>query len=153
MTNREAIDILEEVKAFDDSMYAYNPAYTAALDKAIDSLRAASNTSCDDTISRKAAIDAQCDMFCGSHIDCRFYPKCDNLKPLQDLPSAQPDLSSYNDKLWIDERSKAEAQRMRGRWKALAGIYECSECGAAYFGMNNFCPNCGADMRGEHNDN
>ena len=58
MTNREAINILEEVKAVDDSIYAYNPAYTVALDKAIDSLRASSNTSCGDTINRQAAIDA-----------------------------------------------------------------------------------------------
>ena len=30
-------------------------------------------------------------------------------------------------------------------------IWECSECGKQIHCANNFCPNCGADMRGEHN--
>lgn len=36
----EAIEILEEVKAFDDSIYAYNPAYSEAIDLAIEALKA-----------------------------------------------------------------------------------------------------------------
>lgn len=36
----EAIEILEEVKAFDDSMYAYNLAYSEAIDLAIEALKA-----------------------------------------------------------------------------------------------------------------
>ena len=48
MTNREAIEILEEVKVVDDSIYAYNPVYAAALDMAIDSLRASPAASCGD---------------------------------------------------------------------------------------------------------
>ena len=39
MTNQEAIDILEEVKYNDDSMYAYNNAYCEALDMAIEALK------------------------------------------------------------------------------------------------------------------
>lgn len=39
MTRREAIEILEEVKLLDDSMYAYNPAYEEALDMAITALK------------------------------------------------------------------------------------------------------------------
>lgn len=39
MTRREAIEILEEVKLMDDSMYAYNPAYEEALDMAIAALK------------------------------------------------------------------------------------------------------------------
>ena len=35
----DAIRILEEVKAFDDTMYAYNPAYMDALEVAIDALK------------------------------------------------------------------------------------------------------------------
>ena len=38
MTNEEAIEILEEVKILDDSMYQYNPIYLEALDMAISAL-------------------------------------------------------------------------------------------------------------------
>ena len=40
MTIEEAIEILEEVKTIDDSMYAYNDSYLAALDMAIEALKA-----------------------------------------------------------------------------------------------------------------
>ena len=39
MTPEEAIEILEEVKELDDTMYAYIPAYMNALDMAISSLK------------------------------------------------------------------------------------------------------------------
>ena len=35
MTEQEAIEIMEEVKALDDSLYAYDPAYMEALEIAI----------------------------------------------------------------------------------------------------------------------
>ena len=38
MNNNEAIEILTEVKDFDDSMYQYNPKYMKALDMAIKAL-------------------------------------------------------------------------------------------------------------------
>lgn len=40
MTKREAIEILEEVKTLDDSMFAYSQAYNDALDMAIEALKA-----------------------------------------------------------------------------------------------------------------
>lgn len=39
MKPEEAIEILEEVKELDDTMYAYSPAYMNALDMAISSLK------------------------------------------------------------------------------------------------------------------
>ncbi len=39
MTTEEAIEILEEVKELDDTMYAYNPVYMNALDMAIEALK------------------------------------------------------------------------------------------------------------------
>ena len=39
MIPEEAIEILEEVKELDDTMYAYNPAYMNSLDMAIESLK------------------------------------------------------------------------------------------------------------------
>ena len=38
MKPEKAIEILEEVKELDDTMYAYNPAYMNALDMAIEAL-------------------------------------------------------------------------------------------------------------------
>ena len=40
MTNRNAINLLEEVKMLDDTMYAYNSKYLEALDMAIEALKA-----------------------------------------------------------------------------------------------------------------
>lgn len=40
MTKHEAIEVLEEVKMFDDSMFAYNQAYNDALEMAIEALKA-----------------------------------------------------------------------------------------------------------------
>lgn len=51
-----------------------------------------------------------------------------------------------------------EAHGMRGRWIAHEGgkfvgfpymHYECDQCRAFEPTETNFCPNCGADMRGE----
>ena len=38
----------------------------------------------------------------------------------------------------------------RGRWIPVDNGHHvrCSECGRCGFASNNFCPNCGADMRG-----
>jgi len=82
---------------------------------------------------------------------------------VNDLPTAQPDLSSYSDKLWraAYERGKAEAQpqRMRGRWVEVTDgtcIWKvCDQCGKKPLWNewktdrceSDFCPNCGADMR------
>ena len=49
-----------------------------------------------DLISRQAAIDALCDEYCGGWQDCKHYPKCENLKAIQNLPSAQSTLYGYN---------------------------------------------------------
>ena len=40
MTKHEAVEILEEVKMIDDSMFAYSQAYNDALDMAIEALKA-----------------------------------------------------------------------------------------------------------------
>ena len=106
-----------------------------------------------DLISRQAAIDAICKE--GTRLErngtvamCEIKQWCIDL--LERLPSAQP-------------------ERKKGKW--IVGTVEhkythehrdarqCSECGAMYFHyarqediedvVPNFCPNCGADMRGK----
>lgn len=43
---------------------------------------------------------------------------------------------------------------VRGRWRWVGqdqwnDCYECSQCGKMNTDNSNFCPNCGADMKGE----
>lgn len=87
-----------------------------------------------DTISRQQAIEA---------VQNRHFmlskEKVLLINDLEKLPSAQP---------------------KRGKWiyktdliTAPTGYWECSECkeGRLLY-EENFCPNCGADMRGEQDD-
>ena len=114
------------------------------------------DTNVGDTISRQVAIDAliERDPNCG----------IDSAEVIKELPSAQPDLSSYSDKLWraAYERGKAEAQpqRMRGRWVEVTDgtcIWKvCDQCGEKPLWNewktdrceSNYCPSCGAKMDG-----
>lgn len=42
-----------------------------------------------------------------------------------------------------------------GKWieyPIVDGMNQCSVCGVLRFGDSNYCPNCGADMRGEQKE-
>lgn len=44
-------------------------------------------------------------------------------------------------------------ERKKGKWiQFVPGLYECSECGRFSPTQENFCPNCGANMREEKTD-
>ena len=108
-----------------------------------------------DLISRQAAIDAIAKMMPQSFTPDGSHPAdkeifiaqeafADCIKTIEILPSAQP-------------------ERIRGRWISADAIFGgepfyCSECGEntrdTVMGKPrwNFCPNCGADMR-EEDDN
>ena len=53
----------------------------------------------------------------------------------------------------------AQPERIKGRWEVAStgysGFMRCSACKTGCCGDNrsmNFCPNCGADMRGEQDE-
>lgn len=56
---------------------------------------------------------------------------------------------------WIRKQPTIEARPVvRGEWVDLGRNYytvvsQCSECGAKYDFRSPYCPNCGADMRGD----
>lgn len=66
------------------------------------------------------------------------------------------------------EAPTIEPERKRGKWykpvgmmpPEYAGVYRCSKCDEIALRdwkhfkqvLSNFCPNCGADMRGEQNE-
>ena len=102
-----------------------------------------------DLISRQAAIEALADMHCKSDEDGYVWIiRSDAWARIDALPSVTP-------------------KQKRGKWNAYYhGInetpsftYSCNQCGySAPYGLYggkysqkewNFCPNCGADMRGE----
>lgn len=114
------------------------------------------NAPTNDCISRQAAIDAilhnqdvYSNSFGNDPIDRYAIAIIDNdAQTIAQLPSAQP-TSLYD--------------RRVGKWNIFYdddcpqdGIWECSACGhirlADDITPTNFCPNCGADMRGENND-
>lgn len=50
--------------------------------------------------------------------------------------------------------AKAEFERPQAEWVfrngvTCGGYYKCSKCGEVERAEKNFCPNCGADMRGD----
>jgi hypothetical protein len=54
----------------------------------------------------------------------------------------------------LDDLPSAEPQKMKGKWIDKSGGIEgawnyCSVCGEQAIDLYDFCPNCGADMRGE----
>ena len=95
-----------------------------------------------DCISRQSAIDAlerakqnirhNIERAIGRAI-CEILDEVEN--GIKQLPPIQPKRGK-----WIDTKGNTE-------WYARE--YECSECGGTMLGESNFCPNCGADMRGE----
>ena len=94
----------------------------------------------DDTIYRQAAIDAaeresQVDGAYG-YMDTKSI-----VDMLNDLPSAQPERKKGK---WIGEpKDGIEAMFFKPK---------CSVCGFESAEVKNYCPNCGADMRGEDDE-
>lgn len=106
-----------------------------------------------DCISRQMAIDAL-DVLCQEH---RYK-----------IPGKRETYSQYNE-AWQDALDRAEGaignlppaqpERKKGKWIKTGQSfvfpekfrnYSCSECGYDIDKIKfNFCPNCGADMRGE----
>ena len=158
MDKEQAIELLEHLawdRDIDRNLYG------EALNMAIDALKAqpsredATKGATSDLIDRQQAIDAivQCTN-CGDEDALREYVlkhSLDNgwtggileaLDAVKDLPTAQPEPKEGH---WIEE-------------KIYRDVIECncSECGqlmttAASVRMN-YCPNCGAKMKGVRNE-
>ena len=106
-----------------------------------------------DLISRQAAIDAiraSTSKYTG-FMEMEMYTDDDAVEAIINLPSAQPERKTGK---WIERKhgywSFVNDKGERDGW---IPSYECSECGSGGWRnpeVMNFCPSCGADMRGEH---
>ena len=79
------------------------------------------NAPFEEFISRKAAIDALHTWFRDGFDEDKWWNSTHVLAAIESLPSAQPDLSEYSDKLW-------KAAYERGRAEAQADIVRCKDC-------------------------
>ena len=151
MTNEKAIAIFEEFKVIDDWTMVHLPPMEDAINKAIDALRREIPNG-SDLISRQGAI---------SLVDRPIVPTGDAVYD----NAREDERKSIKDELL----SLPSADRPTGEWYIREYEYfTCSECGEDYWNScdstaeaeelwetgeyPNFCPNCGADMRGEQND-
>ena len=77
---------------------------------------------------------------------------------IENLPTIEAVPKDFHDKTCeaMAKRHTEEIQRLmpkRGKWIVKqSGFAECSVCEQHYFSDYNFCPNCGADIRGENNE-
>lgn len=111
--------------------------WTEEIIKALPSVQLATDTNVGDMISRQAAIDAYGGWYVDECTEGGFIGTVKQL--LEGLPPVQP-------------------ERKKGHWIApkyypTQFTYTCSKCGykQSFNGKFKFCPNCGADMRGERN--
>lgn len=84
----------------------------------------------------------------------------------EDDPEIQMEIKAYTDIAnGVKDMPTIEPKRKKGKWipqdhnksngmvSTLVFYYpKCSECGHSGNYDMNFCPNCGADMRGEQNE-
>lgn len=102
-----------------------------------------------DTIYRQAAIDALCKVGCGSGY-CGI--PCVDVEAIELLPSAQPERKIGYWKRHNTYRGDSVSGFIDPDWR-------CSKCGRqanvnawCMYDLTDFCPHCGADLRGEKDD-
>ena len=111
-----------------------------------DKLGVKTSETCDDCISRQAAIDALCSV-CG--VDC------DKSEFVYD--GKQEDQVILCPEHYVLTQLPPAPARKTGKWIYDGDGYMCNKCGTVYgwwadSQTSNFCPNCGADMREEQDE-
>ena len=111
----------------------------------LENLPSAHPEPCEDAVSRKAVYDAMVEKGQRS----RRYKLgeiwelngTEIREALDTVPSVTPKRKRGK---WIDETFKP--------WGLVYHPYRCDQCGEHSEADSNFCPNCGADMRGEQDE-
>lgn len=140
ISRKSAIDLIEEMKPHHQDADDIAE-MIANMPSAQPDLQPTCNQLATDCISRQAAID----------IAMQYCPDDDGscskagadirelLDEFENLPSAQP------------ERKKGKWRLVTKPTDSFAG-YRCSECNELVYGKTNYCPRCGAEMKGDANE-
>lgn len=131
MKPEKAIEILEEVKELDDTMYAYNPAYMNAMDMAIEALK-----------------------------EIQLYKDNKLCLVPEDVYSRQcSELDTYKEIGTVEECRKAVEKQRAKKPKELDteyGYFICGNCGGAIaytddFKSHKYCLICGQAIQWDEN--
>lgn len=158
MTNEQAIEVINgHIK---DSSVAYGTFTGQALHMAVEALKAqlseegTTKDTTSDAISRQAAIDV-------FNTDAELFRRALDNADIVGVERAKYEWCIDLIELYIDDMKKlppAQPEGKKGHWIApkyypTQFTYTCSKCGykQSFYGKFKFCPNCGADMRGERN--
>lgn len=102
-----------------------------------------------DSISREGLKEVINDLFRSGEYDCNSV-----LKAIDNAPTVEYTFEDAFQQTVCEQRLYCSA-RPKGEWLPDAGGYQCNKCFDHALEINgieirsNFCPNCGADMRGE----
>ena len=77
-----------------------------------------------------------CDCDC---LNCTSEHRCDPVVEISNTPAA--DVVEVRHEVWLHHRTDDNG----------IAIVKCSACNAKRYGRSLYCPNCGADMRGDKN--
>jgi hypothetical protein len=127
----QTISNLKKLKSF------HNGSYGADIDKAIHALE---QQPCEDAVSRQALIDKATSW--DAHLTDS--ERAVSLEDIMSLPSVTPQPKTAE---WIKTFEPNEAEPFI--------LFECSNCHKTVRGdmKSDYCPNCGADMGGDEDDN
>ena len=72
---------------------------------------------------------------------------------IDNAPTVTPTFGLFRDMLCSDCEKRPQGEWIENNETVFVNRFNCSECGRLIFEpkeKNNFCPNCGADMRGDN---
>ena len=153
MDRNEFMELVYETFA-DESDNIFANGIIEAADAYVEHEKAQLSKECTtkDTISRQAAIDALKEhrsLYCDntpetfsklSHVEKSRVDELDTaIATLVNLPTIQPE----------PKEGKWEQVSAQRYFASASYIYRCSVCGENNLRNTKYCPNCGADMRGE----
>ena len=124
-----------------------------------------------DLINRADAINAMCNKVCGVDY-CGCATDCNEIKGIMELPSAGQIMTATSNTVVSDTvqipvmdgtTERLPTAERKGTWLRYGEdgypneedtvFWQCDQCLEQYTGRTtripNYCPNCGADMRGE----
>ena len=128
---REEINILQDIV----DIYEKEDMYPLLKDRQIRTIKLAikalEQEPCEDAVSRQAVKDLYCRICMEQNICYRSKENCEDLKLFDNLPSVQP-----------------KAKTGRREYNDIYDHYLCGNCKTIVVDYDNYCPNCGAEMKG-----